>query len=215
MFMALAAICVCYVVPVLAVWHTGIPVSAWTTGSWISIAGALGGNTLRVAMTITALVSTFGIFNSLTLSLSRLPVAMAETGYAPQFLARRLPNGVPWAGIVACGLLWISALGLSFDRLLLLDILLYGASLVLEFAALIALRLREPGMHRPFRMPGGLAGAFLAALGPIALLVCALLKTRSESNGELSALPIGLAIAALGVVMYFVARKAHAGKQQL
>ncbi|HLH02112.1 MAG TPA: APC family permease [Bryobacteraceae bacterium] len=204
MLMALAAICLCYVLPVLAVWHAGIPVNAWDTGSWISIAATLGGQTLGTAMTITALVSTFGIFNSLTLSISRLPFAMAETGCAPRFFARRLANGVPWAAVAGCGILWIAALGLSFDRLLLLDILLYGASLMLEFAALTILRVREPNLLRPFRMPGGTAATILAALGPLALLLLALIESRTETIAGISALPIGIGVAFGGFIAYFL-----------
>lgn len=207
MLLVLAAICFCYIVPVLAVWYAGVPVNAWTTGSWISIAGTLGGTLLGTAMTITALVSTFGIFNSLTLSLSRLPLAMAEDGCAPRFLARRLPNGAPWAAIIACGILWISVLGLSFDRLVLLDVLLYGGSLVLEFIALTVLRVREPDMIRPFRMPGGIVGSVIAALGPIALLACALVKSRGDKLGGVSAFAVGLAIAAAGIVVYLTAAR--------
>jgi amino acid transporter len=207
MILALIAICFCYVVPVLAVWHAGVPVTAWTTGSWISIAGTLGGNALSAAMTVAALVSTFGIFNSLTLSYSRLPVAMAEDGCAPRFLTKRLQNGVPWAAILACGILWISALGLSFDRLVLLDVLLYGASLVLEFIALTVLRFREPDMPRPFRMPGGITGTVVAAIGPIGLLVCALIKSRGDQLAGVSAFAVGVTVAALGVVAYFLAQR--------
>lgn len=203
MLLALAAICFCYIVPVLAVWHAGLSLDAWTTGSWITIAGTLAGNTLALAMTVTALISTFGIFNALTLSYSRLPVAMAEDGCAPRFLTRRLPNGMPWAAILVCGLLWISALGLSFDRLVLLDILLYGGSLVLEFVALTTLRIREPGMPRPFRMPGGTFGTVIASFGPVALLVCALVKSRGDKLGNVSAFTIGLCIAVLGILAYF------------
>lgn len=212
MLLALAAIVFCYVVPVLAVWHARVPLSAWTTGSWITIAATLGGPMLGAAMTITALVSTFGIFNSLTLSLSRLPVAMAEDGCAPRFLRLRLPNGAPWAAIVSCGILWISVLGLSFDRLVLLDVLLYGASLVLEFVALTALRIREPDMPRPFRMPGGIAGTILAAVGPIALLICALIKSRADKLWGVSAFAVGIAIAAVGVLIPFVV--AHLSKRR-
>jgi amino acid transporter len=202
----------CYVVPVLAAWHAGIQLSAWETGSWITIAGRLGGNALGMAMAVTALVSTFGIFNSLTLSLSRLPLAMAETGCAPRFLALRLRNGAPWAAIVACGLLWISALGLSFDRLLHLDILLYGASLVLEFAALTILRVRAPDLPRPFRIPMGTLGTVIVALGPITLLACAFVKSSGDQIAGISAAPIGAAIAALGVILYFFARRTLAAR---
>jgi amino acid transporter len=209
MLFVLAAICFSYIVPVLAVWYAGVPVNAWTTGSWISIAGTLGGSVLATAITITALVSTFGIFNALTLSLSRLPLAMAEDASAPRFLARRLPNGAPWAAIIACGILWISVLGLSFDRLVLLDVLLYGGSLVLEFIALTVLRISEPDMPRPFRMPGGIIGSVIAALGPIALLACALVKSRGDKLGRLSAFAVGLAIAAAGMLVHVAAARAR------
>jgi amino acid transporter len=212
MLLALVAICLCYALPILAVWHARVPVNAWTTGSWISIAAQLGGHALGLAMTVAALVSTFGILNSLTLSYSRLPVAMAEDGCAPRFLAKRSRSGVPWTAIVACGILWISALGLSFDRLVLLDVLLYGASLVLEFIALTVLRIREPDMPRPFRMPGGTIGTILAAIGPTALLACALVKSRSDKLGGVSAFAVGIAIAALGMVAYFVAARVY-GRQ--
>lgn len=208
MLLALVAICSCYIVPVLALWHAGVPVSAWTTGNWIGIARTLGGTVLAASMTVTTLISTFGIFNSLTLSLSRLPAAMSEDGCAPKIFARRLSNGAPWAAIIACGILWICALGLSFDRLVLFDVLLYGVSLLLEFIALAVLRLREPKLPRPFRIPGGNAVTVMAAVGPMALLACALIKSRGEQLAGFSAFAIALAIIGLGVIAYpILARK--------
>lgn len=208
MIAVIIVICLCYVIPIAAVWHFGLPTSAWTTGSWITIAGTLGGQALGLAMTITSLVSTFGIFNSLTLSYSRLPLAMAEDGSAPRFLGNRLANDMPWAAIVGCGVLWISALGLSFDRLVLLDVLLYGASLLLEFVALVALRLREPEITRPFRIPGGTIGTVLAGIGPVALLSCALIKSRGDKVAGTSAFAAAAVIAGMGVIAYrFVHRR--------
>ena len=97
----------------------------------------------------------------------------------------------------------------------MLDILLYGASLLLEFAALIMLRVREPQMPRPFRVPGGMLGAVLAGVGPAALLVFALIRNRSEQIelgrfGTISTLTLGLGLMALGVVYYFVAGRPKA-----
>ena len=40
-------------------------------------------------------------------------------------------------------------------------VMLYGSSLILEFVALTALRIREPEMPRPFRMPGGIPGTII------------------------------------------------------
>jgi len=174
----------------------------------------VGGPWLGIALVVAAMISTFGILNSLTMSYSRLPLAMAEDGYAPRLFTRKLPNGAPWAAIVACGLAWMAALGLSFDRLLMLDILLYGASLVLEFIALVLLRSQEPGLHRPFTIPGGLTGAVLTGIGPTALLVVALIKNRNEQMGHISALTVGLILMAAGVVFYFIAAWARRSRSK-
>jgi amino acid transporter len=156
-------------------------------------------------MAVAGMISSLGIVNSLTMSYSRLPIAMAEDGYAPRMFQRRLPNGSPWVSILVCGLAWTAALGLSFDRLLMLDILLYGASLVLEFIALAVLRVREPGMMRPFTVPGRLAGAVLAGVGPTALLIVALIRNRNEQMGHISALTLGLFLMAAGLVTWYIA----------
>jgi amino acid transporter len=205
MMIALAAIVLSYVIPVVAVWKTHVQSGYWSTGSWAGIASMIGGPWLGLALVVASMISTFGILNSLMMSYSRLPLAMAEDGYAPKVFTRTLPNGAPWVAIVACGLAWTAALGLSFDRLLMLDILLYGASLILEFVALVLLRMKEPGLHRPFTIPGGLTGAILAGIGPTALLVVALIKNRNEQMGHISALTVGLILMAAGVVFYFVA----------
>lgn len=94
-------------------------------------------------------------------------------------------------------------LTLGFDRLIELDVLLYGGSLMLEFVALTRLRVREPGLRRPFRVPGGLAGTVLLALGPLALLSVALVQNRGERVGPVGALTFGAALALLGPILYF------------
>ena len=202
MLLALAVIMFSYVIPFAAAWRAQVPVTAWATGSWVAIAAQIAGPPLGVALLAAAMLSSFGMFNSLTLSLSRLPLAMAEVGYAPRCFARKLANGVPWVALLACGTAWIAALRLTFDRLLMLDILLYGVSLILEFVALAALRIREPKLERPFRVPGGFAGALLAGVGPALLLLIAAVVNRHEQMGSVSALTVGVGIMALGVVLY-------------
>jgi len=201
---ALAAIVLSYTIPIAAMWRTHLPSAYWTTGSWAGIASLVGGPWLGLALVIAAMISTLGIFNSLTLSYSRLPVAMAEAGNAPRIFLYRLSNGAPWVSLLACGLAWTAALGFTFDRLLMLDILLYGASLVLEFIALVVLRLREPGLHRPFRISGGVTGAVIAGVGPTSLLVLALIRNRDEKLGNTSALTLGLILMATGVVAWYI-----------
>jgi len=213
MMLALAAIFLSYAIPVLAVWHLHVQSEVWSAGSWASIASTVVGPWLGTALVGAAMISEFGTFNSLVMSYSRLPVAMAEDGHLPRVFAFKLKNGAPWVAILFLGIAWGAALGLSFDRLIMLDILLYGASLVLEFLALIILRVREPGLVRPFRVPGGMAGAILLGVGPTALLGIALIKNRNEHLdlgrfGSVNTLAIGLCLMAIGVVYYFVAGRA-------
>ncbi len=71
--------------------------------------------------------------------------------------------------IIALAIGWGLALNIGFERLVTLDIMIYGASLTLEFVALIVLRIREPELKRPFRVPGGMLGAILIGIPPTLL----------------------------------------------
>jgi len=120
---------------------------------------------------------------------------------------------VPWVAIVVCASAWALCLGLGFQRLITLDIMLYGASLMLEFITLVVLRIREPQLKREFRVPGGLAGAVLAGLFPLTLLILAVFKSGSETVLGLNALLFGAIIIASGFVVYFASRKLRATAQ--
>ena len=117
---------------------------------------------LAAAIVAGGVICGIGMFNALMMSYTRLPIAMAEDGMLPRVLARRNSRGVPWVSLVACGFAWALALNLPFERLISIDLILYGSSLLLEFVALIVLRLREPHLPRPFRA-GNLAVACLLA----------------------------------------------------
>jgi amino acid transporter len=170
-----------YLLPVFAVSLTGLPSSAFETGSWADVAGLIGGDWLRVALVLGGMVSGFGIFNALVMSYVRLPLAMAQDGMLPRVFAKVYPKTQsPWVAILACAAGWAFCLGLGFESLVTLDILLYGASVTLEFIALVALRIREPHLHRPFRVPGGLAGAVIVGLVPTLLLVFSVARSAHE-----------------------------------
>jgi amino acid transporter len=144
------------------------------------------------------------MFNSLVMSYTRLPMAMAEDGMLPGCVARCNRRGVPWVSILLCGLAWALALKLPFERLISIDLVLYGSSLLLEFAALIALRVREPELERPFRA-GNLACACGLAVAPTALIGYALYAARDEKVlGSTSALLFAAVVALLGPLLYWL-----------
>ena len=201
-----------YMLPVGAVWLTGLDANRWSTGGWADVASAVfhggaAGVALAAAITAGGMLGAAGTFNAMTLCYSRLPLVMAEDGFLPRVFTRRARTGAPWVAILACSAAWLLCLGLSFVKLIVLDVLLTGLSLLLEFAALVALRLREPALPRPYRVPGGLAGAIGVGVFPCILLVVAMARNQSEPVGPLNALQLGMLLIAAGVVAYFLGNR--------
>ena len=225
MIAAVILVSLTYVLPFVAVYFTGVPASSFgEDGAWASIGGLIGGKLLgiewlRFLIVLGGMMSAFGMFNALVMSYSRLPLAMAREGMLPKFFAKTSNRtNAPWAAILVCASGWALCLGLGFQRLITLDIMLYGASLMLEFITLVVLRIREPHLKRAFRVPGGLTGAVLAGLFPLALLILAVFKSRSETVLGINGLLFGAIIIASGFVVYSVSRRfrltprpAHAG----
>jgi len=204
MLVAVAIVALSYVLPVAALWMTGLAPSAWETGSWAEIAGLLGGPLLRIGLVIGGMVSAFGMFNALVMSYSRLPLAMAQDGMLPRVFGKVNRRRAPWVAILACAVGWAMCLGLGFERLVTIDILLYGTSLALEFVALIALRIREPELPRAFRVPGGMFGAIGIGVMPVLLLGFSVIRSESEQVWGMSSFAFGMILIGAGVVAYFL-----------
>jgi amino acid transporter len=202
------------VLPFAAVYLTGVPSSIFGgDGSWGAVAGAIGGKFmgfewLRFLIVLGGMMSAFGMFNALVLSYSRLPLAMARDGMLPKFFGKISGRTkVPWVAIVICATCWALCLGLGFKRLITLDIMLYGVSLMLEFVTLVALRIREPELKRGFCVPGGMAGAILAGVFPLALLTLAIVESNHETVVGVNGLLFGALIVVTGFLIYFVTGK--------
>jgi len=168
------------VVPALAVtgWR------AWTDGAWPAIAAAVAGPWLAGWIALAGMVSAFALFNALLLVYSRVPLVLARDGFLPAALAATDERGTPRRAVVASALGYSVFALLSFGGLLAADVLLYTAALVLEFAALIALRRREPALRGAFRIPLGEAAlVVLAALPALVLCAAVALEVRSRTVG--------------------------------
>jgi len=205
MLAAVTIVAISYVLPFAAMWATGLKSTAWETGSWADIAALMGGPLLRIAVVLGGMMSGFGMFNALVMSYSRLPLAMAQDGMLPKIFGKLHPKSkAPWVAIVALAIGWAMCLGLGFARLVTLDILIYGSSLVLEFLALVVLRFREPNLARPFKVPGGLFGAIAIGIPPTLLLGFAIVRGDHETILGVSAVLFGLLVMGAGVVAYLI-----------
>jgi amino acid transporter len=201
-------VAITYILPLAAVALAGLSVASFSTGDWTDAARLLGGPGslgagLGLAIVAGGAISGIGMFNALVMSYSRLPTAMAEDGMLPRIFARRNRRGVPWVSVLVLGLAWALALKLPFERLISIDLILYGSSLILEFVALVVLRIREPNLARPSRA-GNLLVAGLLGVGPAALIAYALYASRDEKlTGSISALGFALVVALLGPIFYW------------
>ena len=205
---AVALVAVTYIVPIAAMSLTRLSPTAWETGSWADNAGLLGGPVLRAALVAGGMMSAFGMFNALVLSYSRLPYAMALDGMLPGAFARTTRRTeVPWLSVVVLSIAWALCLGLGFERLVTIDILIYGGSLLLEFVALIVLRFTQPEMARPFKVPGGKPGVVLVGLLPALLLGFAIVESGSERILGMNALLFGAILIVAGFVVYGAVRR--------
>ena len=214
MIAAVILVSLTYILPFVAVYFTGTPASAFAEdGSWASVAGQLGGTIkgiqwLRFLVTTGGMMSAFGMFNALVMSYSRLPLAMARDGMMPKLFAKMTKkNETPWVAIMVLASCWALCLGLGFRRLVTLDIMLYGAALMLEFITLVALRIREPKLRRAFRVPGGMAGAVSCGIFPLALLVLAMVESEHEAILGMNGLVFGFFIILTGFAIYFATGK--------
>ena len=211
MLLAVIVVALSYVLPFAAMWLTGIPSSAFETGSWADLAGMMGGlvggplvaRAFRVALVMGGMMSAFGMFNALVMSYSRLPLAMAQDGMLPSVFGKlQSKTRAPWVSIVVLATGWALCLGIGFERLVTLDVLLYGMSLMLEFVALIALRIKEPDLRRPFRVPGGLPGAILLGVFPALLLGFSVVHGQDEHILGMNGLVFGAILILAGFIVY-------------
>jgi len=209
MIAAVILVSLTYVLPFAAVYLAGVPAAAFAgDGAWAQVAGLVGGtwhgaNWLGFLLVLGGMMSAFGMFNALVMSYSRLPLAMAQDGMLPKVFGKtHSKTRAPWVAIVVLATGWALCLGLGFERLVTLDIILYGASLVLEFVTLVVLRIREPALKREFRVPGGVVGTVLVGVFPLLLLGLAVLHGGSETVLGMNGLVFGLVIIVAGFVVY-------------
>lgn len=196
-----------YILPLAAMAFAGLPAGSFSTGDLVAAAKVLGGpgligKAMGVAVVTGGCIMGVGVFNALVMSYSRLPMAMAQDGMFPRVFARLNSRGVPWVSVLFCGAAWALALKLPFERLISVDLILYGTSLMLEFVALVVLRVREPQLERPFRV-GNLFVASVIGVCPAILICYALYASRDDKIfGSTSALVFASAVGLLGPVVY-------------
>jgi amino acid transporter len=177
-----------YLIPMVAALSSTDDWRRWDSQEYTiaQVASKAFGNWLGVAISMAVLWSLFSLFNSQLLYASRIPFAMAEDGLLPTWITRcSSGREVPWVSLVlCCGIYGMFGL-LSFEKLVIINVLLYSIAMALEFVTLIVLRIRHESMPRPFRIPLGTLGVILASGSFLAFAIVAFYFTYvGEKNGS-------------------------------
>jgi len=163
------------------------------------IFGGFGGKLITIGI----LVSIYGTLNGYTMTGMRLPYAMALENELPFSKHLRKLNRfqIPYvAGIfqlvLAIALMFVGGFDMLTDMLIFVIWLFY----TLVFVAVIKLRITEPDLPRPYKVPLYPVIPIIGILGGVFIIVMALIT-------EFQLAMIGLVVTLIGLPLYFYMNK--------
>lgn len=207
--LALPLVALAYFVPLLPAlgatdWTT------WTDGGWPAIARAATGSAgvvLAPMLALAGLASALALFNALLLVYTRIPMAMAQDGLLPKVFGRTDARGTPVVAIVVSAMIYSVTALLSFGHLIVADAIFYAAAVMLEFAALVWFRAREPNLRGPFRIPLGTVGVAVLACIPFTVFCAVIVISFYDGEYGFASAASALVAMAVGVPWYFGLRQ--------
>jgi amino acid transporter len=169
-FIAFALVMVIYFMTIWVAESSRIDVNTLAQEGFPAVGIIIGGQWLGAFIAIGGMASSLGIYAAVLLSVSRVPQVMAEDGLLPRrinILHTRFQT--PYISILICSFVVSLMILWTFADLIIIDVIVYGAGLSLEYVSLIKLRLRLPDIHRPFKIPLNITGLCLMILIPVAV----------------------------------------------
>jgi len=199
---AVPMVALSYAVPTLAALAALGSWQDWAPQHFADVGRALGGawgGWLGGWVILGGLLSNAVLLNVNMLSISRLPLAMAQDRFAPAAFAKVSPTtGAPVVSLIAGGVIYSILTLRGFTDLINIYAFLQAANYLMIYLSLVKLRRRMPDALRPFRIPGGGWGLALVVVPPFAVALMAL-------YGEAETVLWGLAAIAVGPVAYLLA----------
>lgn len=194
-----------YVLPTLAGLAALGNWEEWAGAYFSTAATQIGGPWLGHAMTFGALCSNALLLNVTMLAASRYPFTLAQDGFLPKRLTRiHKTFGTPTLALLF-GSLTYSLLALfDFTQLLIIYSWFQMSSNLLLYANVWVMRRTHANLPRPFKIPFGKPGMFLAMI-PTCVIALVAMASTLWSEGEFDpkqALIAGLALVS-GPVVYF------------
>ncbi len=194
-----------YLLPMLATLGATNSWQTWDSDNFTisQVASQLVAPWLGALISFAVMWSNFSLFNSQLLYTSRIPFAMAEDGLLPKFITKTHPRfGTPVVSLLICSVIYSAFSLLSFKKLVVINVLIYTVSLLLEFAALIRLRFTRPDLERPFKIPGGMVGVGIALSSLLIFAIACIVFTITGEDDSWRQLFLVLALLLTGPFVY-------------
>jgi len=189
-FIAFAIVIVVYFLVIWVSQFSGISAARLKDEGFPAVATIIGGHWLGALIAVGGMASCLGIYASVLLSVSRVPMVMAEDKLLPSKLNKQHKRfNTPYISIIVCSVVVSAMVHWDLEALFIIDVTIYGAGLALEYISLIKLRINEPDTYRPFKIPLGVKGlCMVIALPTIIYFVAFTGALSSTQNGVMAAL---------------------------
>jgi len=189
-FIAFALVLTVYFFTIMVAQQSHINFGVLTDKGYPALGELIGGRWLGILVAAGGMASTLGIYSAVLLSVSRVPKVMSDDRLLPKGINRlHRKFNTPYISIIICSVVVSFMVLWKFEELLVIDVTVYGAGLFLEYIALIVLRVKEPGTHRPFKIPFNIAGLCIFTLVPLTVYSIALSGTfLSDKEGWIPAI---------------------------
>jgi len=155
----------------------------WQTGYMVTAARLIGGASLGTAMFAASAIANFILLESTMLSVTRVPLTMAEDGYLHPGLAKVSARfGTPVRSIVLSAAFCAVLALFSVTQLIAVYAWSRMATSFLTLLSFWQLRRKYPDMPRSFRAPGGTLGALGIVVLPTLLFAWAMINSDPASR---------------------------------
>ena len=189
LMLALPFVALMYLLPTLASlaafgqWELFSVDGADGTVSFVDIGRALGGTALGHALLASVVLGNLALYLDYMASGARPLQKLAADGLLPAPLSSISTRfGTPVVALMLiAGVNTILVIG-PFQSLVIIDVLLMVASYALIFIAALRLRVKEPTLVRPFKIPGGTLALAVLIMPPICLIAFMMSMTLGDHS---------------------------------
>ena len=162
-----------------------------------------GNTTLATTVNVLGLAGLIASFFSIIYGYSRLVFALSRAGYLPRFLSLTNERKAPvWALAIPAALGFLISLTREGDLIIAMAVV--GATISYALMALshILLRIKHPGMHRPYKTPGGVFTSSIC-------LVLAVIALTGVYAFDPRAFNYTIVLYVIGALYYFLYSRNH------